>query len=611
MAYKVKIHKHGQCSEYRVNEGTNLLAFLRQNSYEMHSPCNGQGTCGKCSVKLGGDQVSAPSAGEARLLGEKAVKEGFRLACRTTIGCDLTVYLDNTDFSAKVLTEGTQKSTRLSPMISKKHIHLPVPNLDDQRSDSRRLAEALSLGKELKSLSVLRQLPEALRGDQYHTTLISYGKTPVGVESGDTTNRLYGIAIDIGTTTLAAYLIDLNTGVRLSTCSALNPQRKFGADVISRIKHTMDEAEGLDEMHTVIIGGINEAISELTHRAGIDKNDVWQIVFVGNTTMMHFLLKLSAKNIAAAPFIPAATQTLEIRAAELGIDMNGNGVVVVVPSVAAYIGADTVSAILATGMQKKKKVSLLVDFGTNGEIALGNSEWLMACSAAAGPAFEGANIRCGVGGIRGAIDRFSAEEGSSYTTIEGERPVGICGTGVVDIVSELYRAGIIDETGRLETDPDGLREDSNLLVGRLAKIDGMSAFVIAGADETKHGKEIVMTQKDIRELQNAKAAIAAGIRVLVKRAGISFRDIESVYLAGGFGTYINPQSALNIGLIPPELTGRLESVGNAAGVGAMMVLTSGRALREAENIKKRIGYVELSADKGFNDFYIDEMMFPE
>lgn len=611
MEYKIKIHKQAQIFEYHAAKDTNLLQFLRQNNYEMNSPCNGQGTCGKCSIKLSGGAVTAPSSRESKLLGEKAVSEGYRLACRTVIGSDMEVHLEGTDFKAKVLTEGRQKKVRLSPSIGKKFVAFSPPSLDDQKSDSERLAETLSLGKEPESLALLRQLPEVLRENHFNATVVLNGKTPVGLEAGDTTSKLYGIAADIGTTTIAAYLLDLNTGERVSTYSGLNPQRKFGADVISRIKHTIDEPDGLDEMHETIIDGINLAVKDLTDSAGLSRSDVYQIVLVGNTIMMHFLLKLSAKNIAVSPFIPAATRTFTLKAAEIGIGINKNAVAVAVPSVAAYIGADTVSAVLASGMSKKRGVSLLVDFGTNGEIVLGNSEWLLACSAAAGPAFEGANIRCGVGGIRGAIDGFVVDNGSVYTTIGDEKPIGICGTGLVDIVSELHRIGIIDETGRLETDADELNGMGRRLTDRLSKMDGIAAFTVAEASETANGNSVFITQKDVRELQNAKAAIAAGIRVLVKRSGICFRDIEKVYLAGGFGTYIDIESALNIELIPRELSGRIESIGNAAGIGAIKVLASGHALKEAEKIKKKIRYIELSACKEFNDFFVDSMMFSE
>ena len=491
MNYMIKVHIKSETYDHQAEGGTNLLKFLRLNNYEMYTPCNGQGTCGKCVVKISNCTIPEPSQKDRKILGDKAIIEGFRLACQTAINFDMDVHMDNTSFKAKVLTEGKQNKVILSPTISKKFAILSPASLEDQRSDSERLTDFLSLEKEPVSLDLMRQLPETLRKENFNITLIFNHEELIGLESGDTTSTLYGVAVDIGTTTIAAYLLNLNTGERLATYSCLNPQKKFGADVISRIKHTMDVSNGLDEMHNTIIEGINQAVNNLTQSAGLNSSDIYEITFVGNTTMMHFLLKLPAKSIAASPFIPTATQTFTVKASELGIHLNRNAIALAVPSVAAYIGADTVSAVLASGMNKNKEVSLLVDFGTNGEIVLGNNEWLLSCSAAAGPAFEGANIRHGVGGIRGAIDSFRIDGISKYTTIGEEKPVGICGTGLVDIVSELYKVKILDETGRLETDPNELSSLDEKLISKIIRIDGMASFIVTDGNETANQLEIL------------------------------------------------------------------------------------------------------------------------
>ncbi len=610
MNYKIRISNNSQTFEYSAAEGTNLLQFLLENNFEMYTPCNGQGKCGKCYIKIAEGNISEPSSTELKLLGNKALSEGYRLACNITVRSDLELHLGNSGFEAKVVTEGKQGHIELSSSITKKFVELSPPSLEDQRTDAERLAEFTS-GGEIASLDIIRYLPDVLRQDNYKITLVYHDNILIGVEPQDTTSKIYGVAVDIGTTTIAAYLMDLRTGVRLATYSCLNPQKIFGADVISRIKHTFESKAGQDEMHRTITGGINKAISSLAEKAGILSTDIYEITFVGNTTMVHFLLNLSARNIAASPFIPVSTQKFSINAFNLGIRVNPGAIATVIPCVAAYIGADTVAAVLASRMYEDEKISLLIDFGTNGEIVLGNGKWLHSCSAAAGPAFEGANIRNGIGGINGAIDRFKVERSISYTTIGREKPIGICGTGLVDIVSELFRAGIIDETGRLESDLDDRPEFDPDMGSRIMKTDGINSFLIASSDSTGNQKDIAITQKDIRELQNAKAAIAAGIKVLAKRADISLNDIEKVYLAGGFGTYINVDSALNIGLIPSELAGRVETIGNAAGTGAIEVLLSKESLRKAEEIKKRIKYVELSACKEFNDYFIDSMMFSE
>jgi uncharacterized 2Fe-2S/4Fe-4S cluster protein (DUF4445 family) len=610
MDHKIIVNSKSKTIDYSVENGTNLLQFLLENNYEMYTPCNGQGICGKCYVKLAGANIAEPSSKELKILGSSATSEGYRLSCNVAVNSDLEVFLDKSGFEAKVMTEGKQAELQLSPSITKKFVQLSRPSLEDQRTDSERIKE-FSSGFEINSLDMLKYLPQTLREKDYNVTLVYNDDKLIGVEAGDTTSALYGVGVDIGTTTIAAYLLDLNTGARLATYSCLNPQKKFGADVISRIKHTMETENGSSEMHRTIIDGLNTAICTLAKKAEINSKDIYEITLVGNTTMMHFLLDLSARGIAAAPFISVTTQKFVLKASELGINMNPYALAAVVPSVAAYIGADTVSAVLASRMYEDNKMSLLVDFGTNGEIVLGNKDRLLSCSAAAGPAFEGANIRNGVGGINGAIDKFKVEKTISYTTIGREKPVGICGTGLVDIVSELYRSGIVDETGRLETDISDRSDFDPDMQDRIVNIDGMNAFLIADQKTTGNQKEIAITQKDIRELQNAKAAIAAGIKVLAKRAGISLNDIEKVYLAGGFGSYISIESALNIGLIPLELTGRVETIGNAAGIGAIEVLLSKESLETTEVIKKKIEYIELSACKEFNDFFIDSMMFSE
>jgi len=605
----VKVFKGSESIAHKTAKGTNLLEFLRVNRHEINSYCNGQGTCGKCKVRLNGEFVSQPTAEEIKLLDVKTLQIGERLACMISLESDIDVYLDDSVSQAKIISLGKQKDLKLFPDISKTHVNLPKPSLTDQRSDAKRLENELSESLKPIPLSILRQLPDILRTNEFSVTVIADAATIVGVESGDTTKRLFGIAADIGTTTTASYLLDLNSGNRVATYSFLNPQKKFGADVISRIKHTMDEAAGLNELQSLIVSAINEGIANLIDTAGIERNDIYKIVFTGNTAMMHFLLAICSKNLALAPFIPATDDKIEISAKDMGIDINKNGVALVLPSVSAYVGADTLCAALAAGMDESRSISLLIDFGTNGEIVLGNKDWLLACSTAAGPAFEAANIRCGIGGVSGAIDRFTIDETISYTTINDQKAIGICGTGLVDIVSELYRIGIIDETGRF-CDKGGFNKLNETISERLTTIDGQPAFIVVKDFETKYNENIVITQKDVREFQNAKAAIAAGIQVLITRAGINIYDVSTVYLAGGFGTLINPQSALNIGLLPAELTDKIESIGNAAGSGAQMSLLSRQALLNIENIKKNMKYIELSSDKSFSDLYVDFMIFP-
>ncbi|MHB8064114.1 MAG: ASKHA domain-containing protein [Ruminiclostridium sp.] len=599
---KVIIKTGEQTFEVVAAQGQNLLELLREARIAVNSPCNGNGTCGKCKVRILSGYLPEASQNEAKVLGSNSIEGGYRLSCSYTIQSDIEILLEDDSLQAQIVTEGRQRSITLLPIVTKEKVSLEKPGLSCQMGDFERVIGGAS--KVITpNIYLIRLLPEIIRQKDYNISLIKMGDQLLGVEAGDTLKELYGVAIDVGTTTLVAYLIDLSTGKRLCVHSLLNPQKIFGADVISRIKHTIDTAAGLEEMHSLIISEINNCIEAMCEEARIARTSIYAITFVGNTTMMHFLLKVPAKYIASAPFIPSITSMLNLNVMELGIGINAFGMVCILPAVSAYIGADTVAAVLSTEMYEQEEISLLIDIGTNGEIVLGNKDKLFACSSAAGPAFEGANIRNGIGSVKGAISSISLQSGINFTTIGNASPIGICGTGIVDGVAQMLDVGLIDETGRLDDEWESAVEEHSCLAQNISVIDGIKAFVING--------DIAITQKDIRELQNAKAAIAAGINVLVKQSGISFDDIKNVYLAGGFGTYINIDSALKIGLIPSPLKGRIQSVGNAAGQGAIEGLISRDSLSQANIISKKIKYIELSASKDFNDFYIECMMFED
>lgn len=597
---KVTVKTDKKVYEINAKQDQNLLAILREADIEVSSPCNGNGTCGKCKVKVISENLPDPLPNEVDIIGTKAIEDGYRLSCSFTVQSDLEILLENDNVQAQIVTEGIGRSLMLEPIVTKENVLLEKPSLSNQLSDFERVMGS-NLEVNAPDLQLIRSIPEIIRQKDYNISLIKTGNRLLGVEAGDTSNSLYGVAVDIGTTTIAAYLIDLTNGQRLCVHSGLNPQKKFGADVISRIKHTMDCETGLDEMHDLIINELNKCIGAMCEEANISKSNIYAVTLVGNTTMMHFLLKVPAKNIAAAPFIPGITSMLSIKAKDLGININPFGCAFILPSVSAYIGSDTVSAVLSTGMYEQEEISLLIDIGTNGEIVLGNKDALYSCSSAAGPAFEGANIRNGIGSVKGAINSISLAPGVSYTTIGGAKPIGICGTGIVDGIAQLLEVGIVDETGRLDDEWEPSTPELSSLAENIVTVDKMNAYKIS--------EDIAITQKDICELQNAKGAIAAGINVLVKESGIDFSDIKNVYLAGGFGTYINVDSALKIGLIPACLRGKIQSVGNAAGQGAIEGLLSIKCLSDAEFISKKIKYIELSSSKDFNDYYMNCMMF--
>ncbi len=582
-----------------AEKGQNLLELLRNEHIAINSPCNGNGTCGKCKVRIMSGHLPNASQNEIKVLGAEAIEAGYRLSCGYEVQSDVELALENDNSQAQIVTEGKQRAIAFLPIVTKENITLEKPDLSCQKADYERVIDGSLVGS--PNIKLIRELPDIIREKDYNISLIKMGTKLLGVEAGDTSKELYGVAVDIGTTTIATYLIDLSNGQRLCVHSGLNTQKVFGADVISRIKHSNENQAGLKEMHDLIINQINTSIEAMCKEVNIARTSIYAIILVGNTTMMHFLLKVSAKNIAVAPFIPAITSMLNLNAIELGININQFGIACILPSVSAYIGADTVAAVLSTGMHQKEEISLLIDIGTNGEIALGNKDVLYACSSAAGPAFEGANIRNGIGSVKGAINSISLQTGINFTTIGNAEPIGICGTGIVDAVAQMLEVGLIDETGRIDEDWEPETDEQSCLAKNLSVINNMNALVISG--------DIAITQKDIRELQNAKAAIAAGINVLVKQSGISFSNIKNVYLAGGFGTYINIDSALKIGLIPSELRDKIQSVGNAAGQGAIEGLLSLDSLNQTNTISEKIIYIELSSSKAFNDFYIDCMMF--
>lgn len=607
MKYTVRIHKGNDITSVQADAGTNLLDIMRDNDFNVAADCGGNGVCGKCRLKVNGLKTG-PSDGERKLLGEGLLEKGMRLACYNEIEADLDIYTVETGGEASIITEGVKREIALGPLVKKKYVELPVPELDDQTADLERISNKSGKDSNKIDIGLLRKLPEILRKADFKVTLLYEEDWLIDVEPGNTSGRIFGIAFDIGTTTIAAYLYDLNTGRRLDVGSMLNPQRKFGADVITRIEYTMASSHTRDEMNSEIIDCVNTIISHFAFKNKFDISDIYMATFVGNTTMMHFLMNMDARNMAVSPFIPVSTGLYRFSTGSMGINMNKSGYAVMFPGVSAYIGADTVAAVLSSGMYEDEGISLLIDIGTNGEIVLGNREWLYSCSTAAGPAFEGANIRNGVGGVSGAIDTVRLVPGFEYTVIGGEKPLGICGSGIVDAIAGLLEAGLVDETGRLigingAACPDAVYEN------RLVKIDGMASFLIAASGETSVGTDIAITQKDIRELQNAKAAIAAGVKTLVKRAGIRLEDIEHVYLAGGFGSRLNIGSALKIGLLPYELKDRIESIGNAAGSGAVEGLLSAGMLKAAVRIKEKIRYIELSASADFTDEYIECMMF--
>ena len=576
----------------------------------IEAPCGGKGKCGKCKLIVESGQVSEITDQERRLLSEHELDRGVRLACLTYPAGDVEVRIRENS-RAHIMVSGVSYDAEILPNVRKTHVILETPNLDDQRDDFARLNDALGGGNFHMPLKELYRLPDLLRENDYSVTAVHDRNYIITVEPKDTTGKNFGIAVDIGTTTVVAYLIDLTTGKTLDATSELNAQKSHGQDVISRINYTLQSEDGIEQLRKRIIHQINSMIWDLAEKNGIAIENIYSIALVGNTTMMHLAAGLPPGNIATVPFIPVAKNRMTFLAEDMGFGIPKGASAYLLPSISGYVGADIVAATLSSGLFYGEALSLLIDIGTNGEIVLGSRDGLLCCSTAAGPAFEGATIRHGVGGITGAINTVKLDSKSiSYTTIADARPVGICGSGIVDAMALLLRCGVVDETGRM-LDVDELPDNSSCaLEPFMVENDDQPAVTLADGKETESSESVLLTQKDVREIQLAKASIAAGIMTLLKKAGKEVDDIDVVYLAGGFGSFIDKTSAVRIGLIPAELESKIQVIGNAAGTGAVLSLISEECLAECDRIATTAEYVELSSSPEFQDEYVNNMFFP-
>lgn len=597
--------------EVTCEQGSTILEALeREDREQIDTPCGGRGVCGKCLVKVEGGGVSETAEIERKKLSETELGRGYRLACVTTVTGDITVTIPSAASHIEILEKGVDFVGTLDPCVKKTYVTVKEPDLEDQRDDLTRLKQALDIPNHTASFSLLKELPSLVRENRFSITGVYNDFTLISFEAGDTEESNYGLAVDIGTTTVVAYLMDLKSGKKIGVASGLNVQKAYGQDVISRINHTMTNEDGLETLRKGIVDQLNSLIASLAERHSISLSNMYSMTVAGNTTMMHLFLGLPPENIAAAPFIPAVLEPMQVPAKELGIRIAESGWVYIIPGISAYIGADITAATLAGRLLESDKTGLLIDIGTNGEIMLGDRNGLLACSTAAGPAFEGATIRDGVGGIAGAINVVSmGEESLHYTTIAEEKPVGICGSGIVDTISTLLYFGIIDKTGRMQENDEIENGIGKKLAKNLTKEKEQAAFKLVDSSQTSHRDTILLTQRDVREIQNAKASIAAGINTLIKEAGKEATDIDTVYLAGGFGSYIDKHHAVHLGLIPEVLENRIRVIGNAAGSGAIMALLSKDHYNSCKEIAARTKYVELSSSPAFMDDYVKSMMF--
>lgn len=591
----------------RLRDSLSILGLAQEAKVSVYNTCNGVGTCGKCVVQVNG-LVSTPTATEKRFLSNSQLEEGWRLACQVWPKGPVTVNVPAAG-PQQILTGGLRAKFKLAPNLVKRLFTLPEPTLEDQTGDYERACRELSVEPDVAiSQDVLGSLSQAIRPDWKGTALVD-GKRIIGIEPGDTTNSLYGVAFDIGTTTLVGYLHNLWTGEELAVDSDLNPQVAYGADVISRIQFALDGESGLLALRREVCNRLNKMIKELASEAGIDRKSVYCVSVAGNSVMQHLFLGIDPRNIAFAPFIPVVQTGLTLTPAAARMDINPTGRVYIMPSVASYVGGDIVGDILATRLWRRKGAVLLVDIGTNGEIVLAKDGDVYACAAPAGPCFEGASISCGMRAVEGAISsvRLTEDQDFDVQTIGNAKARGFCGSGLIDAVAVLLSAGLVDESGRL-CQPNELPANiSPALAKRVRKGEKLVEVVFAHG----HDKDIVLTQGDIRELQNAKGSIGAGVEVICRRLGVEPTNLDAVLLAGAFGNFVNPESARRIGLLPNVPVKHIQSVGNAAGVGAQMALLSRLERNRAQSVRHKVRYVELSGTMDFRDAYMEAMFFPE
>jgi len=572
-------------------------------------PCGGNGLCGKCKVKIKGN-TNPPSLKEKETIPEW-LEKGYRLACQTILygNAEVEIPVSSLISTLRILTEGSEEKFKVDPFVQKIYLSLPPPTLKDQISDVARIKRELRKKgfDQLKiDLRLIKKVPFILRESQFKTTVVLNNKEIINLEEGDTRGKNFGLAFDIGTTTVVGSLIDLDTGNRIATKAILNPQTIYGDDVISRVSYLQNNSKGLLNLQRKIVGGINEIVDYLVNSTGVKRENIYEITLVGNTVMQHLLSGVNPLNLALYPYVPVTQDPINLKSYRLGLKINPLANIYVFPNIAAFVGGDTVGVILATEMHKiNNKTKLAIDIGTNGEIVLSHEGKLVAASTAAGPAFEGSRISHGMWAQDGAIEKARLKDGEVIIdVIGGGRPTGICGSGLIDAISEFYKEGIIDRSGRIKP----VKEQSRLWRNRIVEDEEGGRFILW---EDGEKSSIFISQKDIREFQLAKAAIYTGIKILLDKLEVERENVEEVLIAGAFGNYINLESAYNVGLLPKFPNSKVKNVGNAAILGAIKALLSKKSRQEAEKIPHLVHYVELAATTNFQDVLTDSIFLGE
>jgi uncharacterized 2Fe-2S/4Fe-4S cluster protein (DUF4445 family) len=597
-----------------VPRGTTVLDAAQRAGLSMNVVCGGQGKCGKCIVYIQSGRAEFDRQKYGRFFSDDELQKGACLACETIVQGDLHVLVPESTLiqEQKILVEGLDHEIEFRPSVRKYYVELQPPSLADPSPDLSRLLWGIQKSggpvaeKMYAPLEVLREIPSILRHSDWKVTatigLVPGGYRVIDLQENDTSKRAYGAAVDLGSTTVVVYLWDLVTGKVVGVASNYNKQISCGEDILARVNFA--RKNGLTKLQALAAESINQALTTASNSAGIDREDIYEVVVAGNTVMTHMLLGIDPAYMIAEPYVPVVRRALSIAASRLGIACNQNGGVFAFPAVSDFIGGDIIADILACGMGERDEISLLVDIGTNFEVVLGNKEWMFSCAGAAGPALEGGEVLFGMRANPGAIEKITIDPitlDPKYSTINGIKPRGICGSGLIDLLAELLVVCVIDRTGRINTEIEH---------PRIRKGAHFPEFVIVWAKETDINKDIVITENDIKNLIMSKASVHAACVTLMKEAGVTHKDISTIYFAGAFGNYLDKKNATIIGLIPEIDLTDIKNIGNGAVTGANIALINRRARKTLDDIAYRIAYIELNAESSFMDEYTGSTFLP-
>lgn len=598
----------------RCAVGATLLDAAYQAGVDIDATCGARGRCRSCRVKVLAGEIPPPTVQDTLQLGHEEVHERFRLACQTRVIADTTAMSvpPKTEAGHQILAGSLSREDgrlALDSGVRKHLITAKAPTEEHhQTSDLEEiLSQVPDLAERTVSLEVLRKVPGALRKDRGRLTVTTFNGRVVDVEPGDTTAHCYGMAFDIGTTSIVGALLDLTSGEQLAAVGGMNPQAQFGGDLMSRIAYAQFNEQKLTALRAKVLNAVNDFIKQACGEAGVDPRHLYKVVVVGNTCMHHIFLGVDVTYVGLAPYAPAVRDLLVYPARDLPLKNAPNAHVCLLPIVAGFVGADTMACVLATRIYESEEIRALVDIGTNGEVVMGNKDRLLACSAPAGPALEGAQIRHGMRGALGAIEKVEIGDDVECRVIGDAPAIGICGSGLIDACAKMLDARVMDANGllrrkQLDALPERLRR-------RIVAGDGGAEFVLVWKDAAGKGQNVTVTQADVRQLQLAKSAIYSGIVLLQKVMGVSSDGLEELMLCGGFGNYISTESAVKIRLLPELALEKITYMGNAAALGAQMALLSETERLRAFELAQRIEHVALAARPEFQDIFVDGMVF--